>query len=204
MNKIRKTLALRVLATALGLLLVTVPSAACDRFGSGSGSGGTGSGSGGGGGGGGGTGGNSGGGGAAPPKYSWNLPIGDVSPNESEKEVYELLARGDCAGAAAGLEAGKIWQKFSSPRDVLLAQAGIEFCRANVSAGTEWFRKAETYGWAGLLPDEGANEAHAACELYMSASSVIRQEPRSSFTCPRGLAPAWPTDTDASHVDPRR
>ena len=124
-----------------------------------------------------------------PKRYGWGLPIGDVSPNFNEQRVYLALRDGDCAGAQSTLDQDHAWQGFASPRNVLLAQAAIEFCEGDTSGGTELFNRANGYGWAGLLPGDGKN--HAACEYYRSAASLVRQRPRSEFACPTGEPPQW-------------
>jgi hypothetical protein len=134
-------------------------------------------------------------------RYSWTLPIGDVSPNENEKRVYDLVRHGDCAGAQGELDEN--WTRFESPRNVLLAQAGIHFCRDDLTAGTAMFRRAERYGWAGLLHD-GDNTPRAACEYYRSGASVLNQKPRSGFACPRGEPPQWTEPEPERSTDPRR
>lgn len=134
-------------------------------------------------------------------KYGWGLPIGDVSPNYNERDVYNHLRDKDCDGAKDSLERDRAWQGFASPRNVLLAQAGIEFCGGDIDAGKRMFDRAAAMGWSGLLLDD--QKPHASCEIYKSASSLIQQRPREDFRCPRGQAPAWKQEFQPDREDPR-
>ena len=90
----------------------------------------------------------------APPRYVWSLPVGDVSPNEAEEGVYKLLHEGRCSAAQRLLDSQptpdepgrRVWRQFQSPRNVLLAQAAIEFCRGDVNSGTLLYRRAKALG----------------------------------------------------------
>ncbi len=144
---------------------------------------------------------NTGGSNNQPPrrKYSWTLPVGDVSPNENEMRVYDEIRQGRCAAAQGLLDEG--WARFASPRNVLLAQAGVEFCQNDVASATQLFRQAERYGWSGLVYDDG--KPRAACELYRSAASVIQQRDRGEFRCPAGDPPEWDVPEPERSSDPR-
>jgi len=141
-----------------------------------------------------------------PKRFSWGLPLGDVSPNDNEQRVYRVLRTGDCAKAQRTLDqpasVGLEWQGFASPRNVLLAQAAIGFCADDTTTGTEMFNRAKRLGWAGLLPGDG--EDHAACEYRKSAGSLIEQRPRSEIACPVGEPPQWKQETQEDRVDPRK
>jgi len=151
----------------------------------------------------------------APPRYVWSLPVGDVSPNESEQDVYGLLHAGRCSAAQRLLDSQptpdepgrRVWRQFASPRNVLLAQAAIEFCRGDLNSGTLLYRRAEALGWEGLLPVEDGDgpSEHASCEYYRSLSSIITQRARTAFDCPRGTPPPWDESSDETNrPDPRR
>jgi hypothetical protein len=138
-------------------------------------------------------------------RYGWGLPIGDVSPNFNERDVYNHLRDKDCDGAQSTLDEGNAvdgyaWQGFNSPRSVLLAQAAIEFCEGDHDAGKRLFDRAKAMGWSGLQINE---QRHAACEIYKSASSLIEQRPRDDFRCPGGEAPKWKQEEQIERVDPR-
>ena len=126
-------------------------------------------------------------------RYSWRLPIGDVSPNYEEKEVYDALHDSECAEAQEALDT--LWSKFQSPRNVLLAQAAIGFCRGEQAKGTAMFARAQKLGFKGLLSPEDT-QPRPACEYYKALSSVINQKPPSDYTCSRGEPPAWESETD--------
>lgn len=141
----------------------------------------------------------------APPiakkKYGWGLPIGDVSPNYNERDVYNHLRDKDCAGAQVSLDGDQGWQRFASPRNVLLAQAAIWFCKDDFTAGKRMFDRAKAMGWAGLMLDD--QKPHASCEFYKSASSLIEQRSRDDFRCPKGEAPKWKQEFEPDRADPR-
>ncbi|MDI6099611.1 hypothetical protein QLQ12_13490 [Actinoplanes sp. NEAU-A12] len=130
--------------------------------------------------------------GSGRKKYSWkdSLPKGDGGVNQAAP-LYSRLYEADCGGAqrwlnqpAGGAEG---WSLLSSPRDVLLFQAAIYFCRGDVAAGRKMFRRADRHSgeWAGLAGDP------YACDVYKTAASVVHQRPRRDFSCPGGTAPAW-------------
>lgn len=136
-----------------------------------------------------------------PKKYGWGLPIGDVSPDQDERNVYALLHDGECAAAKRYLDDTKVWQHFASPRDVLLTWAAVAFCFGDTATATRHYRKAESLGWKGLRRGDGP--AYAACEYYKSAASLIEQRQRSSFSCPAGDAPPWDEPVTENRKDPR-
>jgi hypothetical protein len=147
---------------------------------------GGGNGNGGNGGGGGGGNGGGGGGGGGDERYTWGLPVGDTSVSLNEAIVYIPLQKGNCGEAQARLDDEPLWKGFRSPRNVLLFQAAIHLCSGRVAAARPLFQRAEAdYGWGGLAP------GGIVCETYLASASVIRQQPKSAFTCVGGEPPPW-------------
>ena len=124
--------------------------------------------------------------------YSFTLPEGDVGAEEFDRGFYLVLHRNDCAGAQQALDYG--WSSMIYSRNVLLYQAGVEFCRGHNADARLWFDRAASYGWGDMMPITAL--PRTSCEIYKSAESVLRQQSRASFTCDN-------TDPKPPHVDPR-
>jgi hypothetical protein len=144
------------------------------------------------GGGGGGGGGGGRGGGGEGERFSFGLPVGDTSVSLNEAIVYIPLQKGNCGEAQAKLDVPAaegvepLWKGFRSPRNVLLFQAAIHLCAGRVATARPFFQRAEAdYGWGGLAP------GGIVCETYLASASVIRQQPKSAFTCVAGEPPPW-------------
>ncbi|MCC8245927.1 hypothetical protein [Saccharothrix luteola] len=88
---------------------------------------------------------------------------------------------------------------MTSPRNVLLYQAGVHLCRGEGSAGRGMYDRASRYGWATNTGADGSGEVD--CATYRAVRSVLEQQASETFACAEGRPPTWPTDTDRD--DPR-
>jgi hypothetical protein len=96
------------------------------------------------------------------------------------------LAGGDCAAAQAELD--RRWDDLRTPRNVLLYQAAIDFCRGDAELGRFWFETAEdSYGWAGV--DFPVDEFRYECEIFRSVRSYLEGGDRTAFACEGGDYP---------------
>lgn len=124
------------------------------------------------------------------PEYRFTLPIGKPGADQHEATTYHYLQQGDCGAALRHLN--ERWRGFDGPRNVLLFQAGVDFCRGDNASGKRWFNRAARYGW-------GGTDRPNVCELYQAAASVTYQRAPSSFGCQSG-EDEWP---DGPKDDPR-
>jgi hypothetical protein len=130
-------------------------------------------------------------------RYGWFLPEGPDSPSFPEDNVYTALKARACAEAQAILD--DQWSSMTSPRNVLLYQAGVHLCGGRESAGRAMFDRASRYGWAMNRGSDGSGEVD--CATYQAVRSVLEQQAPESFPCAEGRPPRWPDDTD--RADPR-
>lgn len=130
-------------------------------------------------------------------RYGWFLPEGPDSPSFSEDNVYRPLKSHDCGKAQTTLD--DEWSAMTSPRNVLLYQAGVHLCRGEGSAGRAMYDRASRYGWAVNRGPDGSGEVD--CATYQAVRSVLEQQAHDAFPCTEGRPPRWPTDTDRD--DPR-
>jgi hypothetical protein len=137
----------------------------------------------------------------------WEPPKGDESVQAFEGRAVNYLHDGDCDGARRFIdgtgEDGPAWQGFSSPRNLLLFEAGIALCRHDTVTATRWYGRAKALGWAGTVRDGGEPDANM-CPLYQAVASVVENRPKDAFTCQPGAPPEWKVnETTLRYDDPR-
>jgi hypothetical protein len=114
--------------------------------------------------GGGGQGGDGDTGGGGGDRYSWSLPLGDISP-DAAIDLYNAL-RESCDEGAAAVE------KEADSELVQLYRAAIAICRGDVEGGRELYRG------AGTSDDYGS-----ACLVREAVLSVLEQRPQNHSAC---------------------
>jgi hypothetical protein len=129
------------------------------------------------------------------------MPKGPTDPG-AERLVYEPLRTHDCAGAenvlgAAG-ESGN-WSGLPDPSKVLLFQAGIAACEADLKDAKLWLGKDQTV----FKATTKESSADSACSLYRALFSWLHQVAQVGVTCPMSTQPAWLVDQDGNPIDPR-
>lgn len=149
-----------------------------------------------------------------PPNNSgtggFGLPDGPFGPgNDHNRDIYQALHDGDCAGAAEALD--RRWESdneeqrpIRSQRDVLIFQAAIDLCAGHSDRARAWLNDARQLGLQGLATPVRTSDDDVPffawyCEVYRSLVSALEGESRQSVTCPGGEPPAWPSPRD----DPR-
>jgi hypothetical protein len=123
-------------------------------------------------------------------EYEWGLPASDTSVGEAHQGVegsaYIALAS-SCSGGAEFLSSDLApTYGFESPRNVLLFAAGVRLCEGDQDGARELFGHSESYGTAGLTPDDWA-----FCVLHKVVRSVLEQRPPDEFQCGGGTAPPF-------------
>jgi hypothetical protein len=137
----------------------------------------------------------------------WEPPKGDESVQAFEGHAIGFLHAGDCDGAQGYIDGNSdgfpAWQSFSSPRNLLLFQAGIALCRHDEDAARGWYDKAAAMGWAGTKKND-ADEDKNMCPLYQAVGSAIENRPKGDFACQPGDLPSWTVNNDTLRYDDPR
>ena len=107
-----------------------------------------------------------GGGGGGGDRYSWSLPVGDISPDDSTILYYALRESCDIEDAVDSAEG-------SYPHELLqLYRAAIAICRGDVEGGRELYR------------DAGTGDYATGCLVNEAVLSVLDQRPQNIKECP--------------------
>lgn len=101
-------------------------------------------------------------------RYSWSLPVGDLSPDGSV-DIYNALRAG-CDEGEAAVDARAA--QDDGFLDELLYRAAIAICRGDVEQGRALFRGAGTHG------------AGVGCLIREAILSVLEQRPQDVSACP--------------------
>jgi hypothetical protein len=138
------------------------------------------------GGGGGGGGGNDEGGGDGDTdgdRYPWNLPVGDITPDDAFI-LYQALAEG-CDAAQEEVDSDSDQYRNLSDEQRQLYNAAIAVCRGNIELGRTLFAGA------------GYDGSRAMCFIYAGVVSVIEQRPPDTSGCPPNPGDGTPSPTES-------
>ncbi len=117
----------------------------------------------------GGSSGDGGGGDTDRDRYSWSLPVGDITPDDPHI-LYEALLDGGCDGGAAAVATDQYRNLSDEQRR--LYDAAIAVCRGDVEAGRSLFAGA------------GHGGSRSMCFIYAAVVSVLEQQPPDTSGCP--------------------
>ena len=121
-----------------------------------------------------------GGGNGEGDRYSWNLPIGDVTPDDTINVYLALRSSCDEGEAEVNREAAEDGT-FLQGEVLQLYRAAIAVCRGDVEEGRALFSGAGTGGY------------RSACLVREAVVSVLEQRPQDVDACPD---PDTTTSTD--------
>jgi hypothetical protein len=115
--------------------------------------------------------------------YAWDLPLGDISPNESsELDTYNALVTG-CDQGQSTLDSR--WENYRSPRSELLYSAAVDVCRGNLVRARQYMDAGTDYpgyeGWPGWT---GVGNVEWDCRTYKAVRSVLDQQSQKDVKCP--------------------
>jgi hypothetical protein len=113
-------------------------------------------------------------------RYSWNLPIGDVTPDDTINVYLALRSSCDEGEAEVNREAAEEGT-FLQGEVLQLYRAAIAVCRGDVEEGRALFSGAGTGGY------------RSACLVREAVVSVLEQRPQDVDACPE---PGTTTSTD--------
>ena len=125
------------------------------------------------GGGGGEEGGGENGGGEGGGGFSWNLPVGDISPDGSTDMYYALRSSCDEGATAFAAELDRPPNVLFPPDLRKLYEAAIAICRGDVERGRELYADGAGDGGYGH-----------GCLVREAVLSVLEQRPQNTSTCP--------------------
>lgn len=128
--------------------------------------------------------GDGGGGDTDRDRFTWNLPVGDVTP-DSAFIIYQALRDGGCD---AGEEAVTIHGSILTDEQRRLYDAAIAVCRGDIESGRTLFAGA------------GYGDSRSACFVHAAVLSVLDQQPPDTSGCPPnpGEGTASTTEPDES------
>jgi hypothetical protein len=115
-------------------------------------------------------------------RYSWNLPIGDVTPDDTINVYLALRSSCDEGEAEVNREAAEEGT-FLQGEVLQLYRAAIAVCRGDVAEGRALFSGAGTGGY------------RSACLVREAVVSVLEQRPQDVDACPEPHATTSTDDT---------
>jgi hypothetical protein len=119
-------------------------------------------------------------GGGGGDRYSWNLPVGDITPDDSYI-LYSALRGGCDAGAA---EVGSDQYRNLTDEQRRLYDAAIAVCRGDVESGRTLFAGA------------GHGGSRSMCFIHAAVVSVLEQRPPDTSGCPPNPGEGTTATTD--------
>lgn len=112
--------------------------------------------------------------------YSWNLPVGDITPDDAYI-LYSALRGGCDAGAA---EVGSDQYRNLTDEQRRLYDAAIAVCRGDVESGRTLFAGA------------GHGGSRSMCFIHAAVVSVLEQRPPDTSGCPPNPGEGTTATTD--------
>ena len=114
---------------------------------------------------------NGGGGDTDRDRYSWDLPVGDITPDDAYI-LYQSLREGCDAAAGEVAEGGSDQYNNLSDEQKQTYNAAIAVCRGDVELGRTHFAGA------------GHGGSRSMCFIYAGVVSVLEQRPPDTSGCP--------------------